>query len=100
MQHENPGRRGAHLAVPRDLRSSFSDLPADFVHLLLSEVACERVVFSSFQDPDPGGYPIPLKRLRRDPQSVAWHLSRKRVRPGHRPADEMLAEALRGAAQD
>ncbi len=89
------------LVVPDHIQSDYSESEAVAVHLLPNEGACERVVFSSREDEDPGGYIIHLDRLRDDPHHWRRQLAAKRTPRGHRPAIEILAEELkrRGQAQ-
>lgn len=82
--------------VPEVIASDFGPGDADFVHLLPSEVACERVAFSARHDEmEREGYFIPLAELRTNPGKWARQLSQKKTRPGHVPALEMLADELR-----
>jgi hypothetical protein len=86
---------GIRLRVPNDpFPADIGEGPAYTVHLLPNEVACDKVVFAAEgAEMDHEGYWIHVSRLR-DESDWVLHLSEKATRPGHRPAIEMLIEAL------
>ncbi len=95
LKGDDPKESPVEFSVPAVIESDFGSGDAAWVHLLPSEVACDRVVFAAEQDEvDPEGYVISLAELRSQPAQWAWHLSRKTTRRDFRPAVEVLAEAL------
>ena len=83
------------LRVPSFITSDIGDGEAHFVHLVPDQAQCERIVFASRDDePDPGGYLIPLSELRADPARWSRHLAEKRTAKGEVPAVRQLAQRL------